>query len=891
MSETLIWGRRLAGNRSRTTLADDCNKGRKKSTTHVRSILLYRKNLNAIIEQEVSRAGSLPSHVPSYLTAAAPEARQKPENCVRLTAIWGAKPRIRIHVVNGELLDVAVITRNDGFDSVGENSLSLGLETRDRNQDWVLDLHIRNWAYPNCGLALVGGGSVEAATYWNDVERHGSIVSQCAYMRCGMTINRVVDSVWPFWRSQLIGVTTGCDIWSLQREDEPTGTALSIVSNDHLLLEELSVNMGGDHMCPVCSATFTRPQHVARHMRSHTGDRPYACQTCGDRFARSDLLSRHVNKCHTPGGLANTTSRKQGARNQSAASDDKKRRPCEECTQSSTKCDFGRPSCNNCSSRGSKCNYPKTKRPRRNTNTSPNNVPGTLPEHAISLPQEPMINSFGHYQEDMPPFNFHYPPPDNPIAMPPIFDNTVPMPNPASNTFMGSPEAPSLSFSAATSESADSSPWNGMDLMGLNNVPSNFDGGVFHDPNAPSYTSSHKFQTSMGSPFSYNIDSQHEPSQIPLTTLHQRPASASYQRHSIQHHQRHRSSPSLDGSHQLLNQALLRAQGQQYPAITPTRLYMHRGSVSASDSGTDYESSGRPGTASEYTDFPSPMSLVGSESGSTTSIGRAIDDIALHDPGASSLLSMGPMMVPGIGMGTGLTPQVESPSRPSMTQRQSTFGDLKAFWNECMDGQNQPNGEGRGHSLAKMTSMPCLKTPRGDATPRAAAVDPLTRIGQQRPQSGAGQTPRVGGPETKGLEQYRSALNALPAPSLQMAPKMKAAAAKQEESDSKTNIKNDPTFPLLLLPVPSKQQSTKLQALAVSDAWAENSKRAKDGDDNAVLTDDDDDDATETDYKQSQQEWHRRMSLPALGRSGVGAARLRQPQPVPASGRQGGVLN
>ena len=26
--------------------------------------------------------------------------------------------------------------------------------------------------------------------------------------------------------------------------------------------------MGGDHQCSVCQATFTRPQHVARHMRS-----------------------------------------------------------------------------------------------------------------------------------------------------------------------------------------------------------------------------------------------------------------------------------------------------------------------------------------------------------------------------------------------------------------------------------------------------------------------------------------------------------------------------------------------------------------------------------------------------------------------------------------------
>ncbi|WWC66360.1 uncharacterized protein I206_100261 [Kwoniella pini CBS 10737] len=58
--------------------------------------------------------------------------------------------------------------------------------------------------------------------------------------------------------------------------------------------------MGGDHKCPLCSATFTRPQHVGRHLRAHTGDRPYECKQCPLRFARSDLLSRHVNKAHKP---------------------------------------------------------------------------------------------------------------------------------------------------------------------------------------------------------------------------------------------------------------------------------------------------------------------------------------------------------------------------------------------------------------------------------------------------------------------------------------------------------------------------------------------------------------------------------------------------------------
>lgn len=53
-----------------------------------------------------------------------------------------------------------------------------------------------------------------------------------------------------------------------------------------------------DRFPQLCSATFTRPQHVGRHLRAHTGDRPYACKECPLRFARSDLLSRHVNKAH-----------------------------------------------------------------------------------------------------------------------------------------------------------------------------------------------------------------------------------------------------------------------------------------------------------------------------------------------------------------------------------------------------------------------------------------------------------------------------------------------------------------------------------------------------------------------------------------------------------------
>nr|BAO04163.1 transcription factor Gf.BMR1 [Grifola frondosa] len=116
--------------------------------------------------------------------------------------------------------------------------------------------------------------------------------------------------------------------------------------------------MAGDHKCPVCQSTFTRPQHVARHMRSHTGDRPYKCQHCGDQFARSDLLSRHVNKCHASEKPPTTTapSRRKGAAAASRATTSKQ--ACDQCVQSSLPCDGANP-CSKCVQRKCRCTYVK----------------------------------------------------------------------------------------------------------------------------------------------------------------------------------------------------------------------------------------------------------------------------------------------------------------------------------------------------------------------------------------------------------------------------------------------------------------------------------------------------------------------------------------------------
>ncbi|KAK1622999.1 hypothetical protein BDP81DRAFT_411081 [Colletotrichum phormii] len=44
--------------------------------------------------------------------------------------------------------------------------------------------------------------------------------------------------------------------------------------------------------CPHCGRTFKRTEHLERHVRTHTKEKPFICR-CGAAFARRDLLTRH----------------------------------------------------------------------------------------------------------------------------------------------------------------------------------------------------------------------------------------------------------------------------------------------------------------------------------------------------------------------------------------------------------------------------------------------------------------------------------------------------------------------------------------------------------------------------------------------------------------------
>ncbi|XP_056901501.1 zinc finger protein 1035 [Takifugu flavidus] len=87
---------------------------------------------------------------------------------------------------------------------------------------------------------------------------------------------------------------------TLHTNPDPTKNVtkpLSVVRNRILHRAQPHFDKNSKYLCSYCPRVFTNNSQLRVHTYLHTGERPYSCNYCGDKFIRRDYLQRHFLKC------------------------------------------------------------------------------------------------------------------------------------------------------------------------------------------------------------------------------------------------------------------------------------------------------------------------------------------------------------------------------------------------------------------------------------------------------------------------------------------------------------------------------------------------------------------------------------------------------------------
>ena len=81
-----------------------------------------------------------------------------------------------------------------------------------------------------------------------------------------------------------------CDETNIENLEKNFQVPSEIISESGVVLR---------HVCRICGKGCPSQSHLARHMRMHTGEKPFKCDYCDQRCTQKSSLKAHIRRYHT----------------------------------------------------------------------------------------------------------------------------------------------------------------------------------------------------------------------------------------------------------------------------------------------------------------------------------------------------------------------------------------------------------------------------------------------------------------------------------------------------------------------------------------------------------------------------------------------------------------